>query len=47
MPAVTKISDKGNQHDGYHEAAIIAGLLTVFIDGLPTAKTDKTVGYGN
>ena len=38
MPLAAKLSDKGSQHDGYHETAIIAGSPTVFIDGLPAAR---------
>ncbi|MDW2741358.1 PAAR domain-containing protein [Atlantibacter subterraneus] len=38
MPVVAKVSDKGTQHNGYHETVINAGNRTVFIDGMPTAR---------
>ena len=38
MPTAARLSDKGTQHDGYYEIAIIAGSSTVFIDGLPAAR---------
>ncbi|HAP3267351.1 TPA: hypothetical protein IT936_005375, partial [Escherichia coli] len=38
MPTAARLSDKGTQHDGYYETAIIAGSSTVFIDGLPAAR---------
>ena len=38
MPTAARLSDKGSQHDGYYETAIIAGSLTVFIDGLSAAR---------
>ncbi|WP_330985833.1 MULTISPECIES: type VI secretion system PAAR protein [Enterobacterales] len=38
MPLAAKLNDKGTQHDGYHETAIIAGSPTVFIDNLPAAR---------
>lgn len=39
MPTAARFSDKGTQHDGYYETVIIAGSPTVFIDGLPAART--------
>lgn len=39
MPTATKLNDKGTQHDGYHETVITAGSPTVFIDGLPAARS--------
>ncbi|EJM6993190.1 type VI secretion system PAAR protein [Escherichia coli] len=38
MPTAARLSDKGTQHDGYYETAIISGSSTVFIDGLPAAR---------
>lgn len=38
MPLAAKLNDKGTQHDGYHETVITAGSLTVFIDGMPSAR---------
>lgn len=38
MPLAARLSDKGTQHDGYHETVIIAGSSTVFIDGLPASR---------
>lgn len=38
MPLAAKLNDKGTQHDGYYETAIIAGSPTVFIHGLPAAR---------
>ncbi|EBS7636605.1 type VI secretion system PAAR protein [Salmonella enterica] len=38
MPTAARLGDKGTQHDGYYETAIIAGSSTVFIDGLPAAR---------
>ncbi len=38
MRPAARLSDKGTQHDGFYETAIIAGSLTVFIDGLPAAR---------
>ncbi|EAO6410169.1 type VI secretion system PAAR protein [Salmonella enterica] len=39
MPTAARLNDKGTQHDGYCETVIIAGSPTVFIDGLPAART--------
>ncbi|VEA05111.1 Uncharacterized conserved protein [Salmonella enterica subsp. salamae] len=39
MPTAARLNDKGTQHDGYYETVIIAGSATVFIDGLPAART--------
>lgn len=38
MPTAARLSDKGTQHDGYYETAIIAGSSSVFIDGMPAAR---------
>lgn len=38
MPVASKLGDKGTEHNGYHETAIIAGSPTVSIDGLPAAR---------
>lgn len=38
MPIAAKLGDKGSEHHGYHETAIIAGSPTVFVDGLPAAR---------
>ncbi|ECA8973243.1 hypothetical protein ETB55_23495, partial [Salmonella enterica subsp. enterica serovar Omuna] len=38
MPTAARLGDKGTQHDGYYETAIIAGSSTVFIDSLPAAR---------
>ena len=45
MPTADRLNDKGTQHDGYHETIITAGSPSVFIDGLPAAKTD-TINCG-
>ncbi|HBL6925419.1 TPA: PAAR domain-containing protein, partial [Citrobacter koseri] len=41
-----RLNDKGTQHDGYHETIITAGSPSVFIDGLPAAKTGDTINCG-
>lgn len=46
MPTAARLSDKGTQHDGFYETAIIAGSLTVFIDGLPAARTGDAIDCG-
>ncbi|EDW1644271.1 hypothetical protein EK69_004582 [Salmonella enterica subsp. enterica] len=46
MPTAARLSDKGTQHDGYQETAIIAGSPTIFIDGLPAARTGDAVDCG-
>ncbi len=46
MPTAARLNDKGTQHDGYYETVIIAGSATVFIDGLPAARTGDAVGCG-
>ncbi|MBF4180110.1 type VI secretion system PAAR protein [Lelliottia nimipressuralis] len=38
MPLAARVTDKGTQHDGYHETTITAGSPTVFIDNLPSAR---------
>ncbi|EIP3952736.1 PAAR domain-containing protein [Salmonella enterica] len=34
------------RHDGYYETVIISGSATVFIDGLPAARTGDAVDFG-
>ncbi len=46
MPTADRLNDKGTQHDGYHETIITAGSPSVFIDGLPAAKTGDTIDCG-
>ncbi|EAO6409692.1 hypothetical protein FCK19_20730 [Salmonella enterica] len=46
MPTAARLGDKGTQHDGYCETVIIAGSPTVFIDGLPAARTGDAVDCG-
>jgi len=40
MPIAARLNDKETQHNGYYETVIIAGSPTVFLDGLPAARTD-------
>ncbi|HCM1916662.1 TPA: PAAR domain-containing protein [Salmonella enterica subsp. salamae serovar 28:r:e,n,z15] len=46
MPTAARLNDKGTRHDGYYETGIIAGSPTVFIDGLPAARTGDAVDCG-
>ncbi|EJU7773463.1 PAAR domain-containing protein [Salmonella enterica subsp. salamae serovar 4,12:e,n,x:1,6] len=46
MPTAARLGDKGTRHDGYYETVIIAGSPTVFIDGLPAARTGDAVDCG-
>ncbi|EAB8210512.1 PAAR domain-containing protein, partial [Salmonella enterica] len=46
MPTAARLNDKGTQHDGYQETVIIAGSPTVFVDGLPAARTGDAVDCG-
>ncbi|HCB2273660.1 TPA: PAAR domain-containing protein [Citrobacter koseri] len=46
MPTADRLNDKGTQHDGYHETIITAGSPSVFIDGLPAAKTGDAIDCG-
>lgn len=46
MPTGARLSDKGTWHDGYYETVIIADSPTIFIDGLPVARTGDAVDCG-
>lgn len=46
MLIAARLNDKGTQPEGYYETVIIAGLPTVFIDGLPAARTGDAVDCG-
>ncbi|EHL3470826.1 PAAR domain-containing protein [Salmonella enterica] len=46
MPTAARLGDKETRHDGYYETVITAGSPTVFIDGLPAARTGDTVDCG-
>lgn len=46
MPTTARLNDKGTQYDDYYETVIIAGLPTVFIDGLPVARMGDAVDCG-
>ena len=46
MPTADRLNDKGTQHDGYHETIITAGSPSVFIDGLPAARTGDAIDCG-
>ncbi|WP_082329114.1 PAAR domain-containing protein [Salmonella enterica] len=46
MPIAGRLNDKGTRHDGYYETVILAGSPTVFIDGLPAARTGDAVDCG-
>ncbi|ECC1694490.1 hypothetical protein DPB93_18305 [Salmonella enterica subsp. salamae] len=46
MSIAARLGDKGTQHDGYCETVITAGSPTVFINGLPAARTGDAVDCG-
>ncbi|EAA4491779.1 PAAR domain-containing protein [Salmonella enterica] len=46
MPTAARLNDKGTQYDDYYETVIIAGLPTVFIDGLSVARMGDAVDCG-
>ncbi|WP_241524720.1 PAAR domain-containing protein, partial [Salmonella enterica] len=46
MPTTARLNDKGTQYDDYYETVSIAGLPTVFIDGLPVARMSDAVDCG-